>query len=276
MAAGATCGFIAEAVGSFDVADTRTDDDILDWLREEYDQPFVGWDFSHMADRAVEYGERPWDYDEECVSRIPQSRHVVDIGTGDGGLFASYLRRTGTPASATATEAYAPNVPLARANLEPLGVRVLEGKGTELLPSGSADLIIDRHADFDPADTIRALEPGGTWVTQQVGDQTNLEIHESLEAPRAPSSSYGNLQEMREQLDSAGFEVERAEEALVGNRYHDAGILVWYLKAISWEIPDFTVDRYAEKLLRLHRRIEREGSFDVRFHSILVIARRPR
>lgn len=258
------------------MAGTRTDDEILDWLREEYDQPFAGWDFSHMAGRTVEYGERPWDYDEECVARIRRSRHVVDTGTGDGTLFASFLRRAGTPESATATEGYAPNVRLARAALEPLGVRVVEGGGTELLPSDSADLIIDRHAYFNPPDTIRALQPGGTWVTQQVGDQTNLEIHEALEAPRTPSSSYVNLQEMRDQLQSAGFEVERAEEALVGNRYQDAGILVWYLKAISWEIPDFTVDRYAEQLLRLHRRIQREGPFNVRFHSILVIARRPR
>jgi hypothetical protein len=257
------------------MADARTEDQILDWVREEYAYPFAGWDFSHLQDRCDEYGELPFDYDGECVSRIRKSRHVVDIGTGDGVRFAAFLREAGIPRPAAATEGYPPNQVLARTNLEPLGVQAVDGCGTEPLPSGSADLILARHAGFDPPDTFRVLEAGGTWVTEQVGDQTNLEIHQALDAPINPTVGYNSLQTARAQVGAAGFEIERAEEGLTGGRYHDVGILAWYLKAISWEIPDFTVNAYAEQLLRLHRRIEREGPLDVRFHTILIVAHRP-
>jgi hypothetical protein len=53
------------------------------------------------------------------VRRIRESRRLVDIETGDGVRFATLLRQAGMPPSAAATEDYAPNVTLARANLEP-------------------------------------------------------------------------------------------------------------------------------------------------------------
>jgi hypothetical protein len=258
------------------MTDSRTDGQVLEWLRAEYAYPFAGWDFSHLRGRCVEDRERLGDYEEECVRRIRGSRSVVDIGTGDGVRFASYLRQAGMPPSAAATEDYAPNVTLARANLEPLGVRVLDGSGTRPVPSESVDLVVNRHAEFDAADTFRVLQPEGTLVMEQVGDQTNLEIHHALEAPRDTPQGYDTLRRLAGQLDAAGFQVERTDEALTTSRYHDVGILVWYLKAIPWEIPDFSVDAYAEKLVRLHRRIQREGPLDVRFHTVLIVARRPR
>ena len=39
-------------------------------------------------------------------------------------------------------------------------------------------------------------------------------------------------------------------------RYTDVGGLVYYLKCISWEILDFSVNRYRHQLLALHRRME--------------------
>jgi hypothetical protein len=52
--------------------------------------------------------------------------------------------------------------------------------------------------------------------------------------------------------------------------------MAWYLKAVSWEIPDFSVDRYAGPLLRLHRAMERTGQpIEVGFHVFLLVAEKP-
>ena len=39
------------------------------------------------------------------------------------------------------------------------------------LPSMSVELVIDRHAAFDPKEVHRGSRPGGTIVTQQVGGE---------------------------------------------------------------------------------------------------------
>jgi hypothetical protein len=253
----------------------RDRDEVLAWLRTEYAHPFAGWDFSHIRDRYTENGVTPWSYEDECVSRIRSCRSVIDVATGDGVLFAQLLGQAGMPPTARATEAYRPNLPLARRSLEPLGVEVLEATGASLpVDDRSVDLILNRHGGFDAAATFRALTPGGTLVTQQVGNQTNREIHDVLGAPSATGVTYATLAEMREAARSAGLTVERAEEAVIRHRYMDAGALVWYLKAIPWEIPDFDVDRYADRLVQLHQRIESEGPLDVSFHTVFLIAYR--
>ena len=57
--------------------------------------------------------------------------------------------------------------------------------------------------------------------------------------------------------------------------FYDVGAIAYYLKAVASEIPDFTVDRYAEPLLALHPQIERTlRPLDVGFHLFLLVAER--
>jgi|TARA_B110000196_G_C20455806_1_gene347073 hypothetical protein len=60
----------------------------------------------------------------------------------------------------------------------------------------------------------------------------------------------------RTAADQVGFLVIEAAEAFPLYRYTDVGGLVYYLKCISWEILDFSVNRYRHQLLALHRRME--------------------
>lgn len=67
----------------------------------------------------------------------------------------------------------------------------------------------------------------------------------------------------------------RAEDAFIVSRYHDVGAIAFYLKAVAWEIPDFTVDRYAGPLLALHRRLEQGAvPVEVGFHLFVLVAER--
>jgi len=66
-----------------------------------------------------------------------------------------------------------------------------------------------------------------------------------------------------------------------GEKYHDrkrrqslTGAIVYYLKAIPWEAPGFSVEKYFDKLVAIHHLIQREGYVDVPFHMFFIIARK--
>jgi SAM-dependent methyltransferase len=261
-----------------------TGDEVLAWLKAEYAAPFAGWDFSYLRDRRHDVDHAPWDYSTIAQERLRTATAVLDVDTGDGMRFADTLTESGFQGRACATEGYGPNIPLARATLEPLGVEVRE-TGTSLHPSSatpsadakrlpfedaSFDLVLNRHGSLYSVETKRVLRPGGWLVTQQVGSKTNLEIHYLLDAPLPTGTR--DLATCRAWLEAAGFRIRRALEAFTTTRY-DVGALVWYLKAVPWQIPNFSVDRYAGKLVALHRQVERTGiPIDVGFHTFLLVA----
>ena len=44
--------------------------------------------------------------------------------------------------------------------------------------------------------------------------------------------------------------------------FDDIGAIVFVLMMAPWEVPDFSVDRYRDRLLALHHRIRRDGPID--------------
>jgi hypothetical protein len=84
-----------------------------------------------------------------------------------------------------------------------------------------------------------------------------------------------NLAAAVEGLAAGGFQIIEQREELFTTRYLDVGALVYYLKAVSWEIPDFSVDRYFDKLLEIHALILAEGYVDIPFHQFFIRALAP-
>jgi hypothetical protein len=250
-----------------------TDEQILAWLHEEYTEPFAGWDFSYLSGRRRTVGEKSWDLETIVLERLSEATAVLDVDTGDGRRFAEFLTKGGYRGRAAATEGYRPNVPIARATLGPLDIELREGTGDALPWSdGSFDLIVNRHGLLDAAESRRVLRAAGWLVTQQVGSQTNLDIHHMLGAPLLTGPRW-DLATARSALEDSGFQVKLAQEAVQTTQYDDVGALVWYLTAIPWQIPDFTVDRYADRLIALHRQIEETGTpLDVGFHLFVLVA----
>ncbi|MBM7644530.1 hypothetical protein JOD45_000723 [Scopulibacillus daqui] len=56
-----------------------------------------------------------------------------------------------------------------------------------------------------------------------------------------------------------------------GGQY--VGALVYYLKAVSWQVPDFHIKKYLPKLYRIHQLIQSNGYFDVKQHRFIVKAK---
>jgi SAM-dependent methyltransferase len=250
-------------------------DKLFDFLKSEANKPFYGWDFSYLEHRMAT-APMDWSYPSIILQKLrgdtsPQS--MLDMGTG-GGEFFSMLRPF--PPNTAVTEGYEPNVAFARARLEPMGVRVVYFKDERLLPfqDGEFELIINRHESYAPHEVFRILAPGGKFITQQVGEINDQELKHLLGAPDNPDEVPWNLGFATHQLKEIGFKIIEARECFPETRIFDAGAVVYYLKAIPWEVPDFTVEKYYEPLARLYERIQKNGYLSVKSHRFLVVAKK--
>lgn len=253
-------------------------------IAEAERQPFSGWDFSYLRGRMRE--ETPsWEYASLVRRRLSAAPSLLDLGTG-GGEFLSSL--TPLPAVVAATEAYAPNVEIARARLTPLGITVVavegaphnlaiaSGAGVSTLPfpDDSFTLVIDRHESYYPAEVYRILKHEGIFLTQQVGGDHHQALNALLGASRSDSQQW-NLDYAVRQVEQAGLRVVDGREEFPETFFSDIGAIVYYLKAVPWQIPNFTVAGYREQLTALHERITAEGGVRVRGHLFYLEAVKP-
>ena len=233
---------------------------------------FSGWDFAWLSGRMLE-DDPPWNYEALVLAHLECITRLLHMGTGGGEFLASL---PALPPETHATESYPPNQGIARSRLAPLGVQVhLTTEGAPLsFTSRFFDLVINRHESYNPAEVYRLLKPGGTYVTQQVGGLDNLEINQALEECISFPFSGWSLYGATTDLEDAGFTIERADGAACKTQFTDIGALVYYLKAVPWQVEGFSVERYQEKLARLHNFIEAHGAFVTTAHRFLIIARK--
>ncbi|HET6452880.1 MAG TPA: class I SAM-dependent methyltransferase [Armatimonadota bacterium] len=239
--------------------------------------PFSGWDFSYIHGRK-ESGEWPWSYGDIVRSAMLGIGSLLDMGTGGGEVFSGFAP---FPPHTIATEGYPPNVPIARARLEPLGVSIVPVVDDLDVPlpfsDGEFDLVINRQEWFNPIEVARILTPGGRFITQQIGVGNESEIVEGLKGkPTEPDSDPWCLDYVVRQLLDAGLEVEDAREASTKSIYSDIGAIVYQVRACPWWVEDFTAEKYRDRLLAMHKHIEKHGGFESTETRLLVVARKPR
>jgi len=236
-------------------------------------KPFSGWDFSYITDTdRVKSDLLSWSYGSMAKQLIGSASSMLDMGTG-GGEFLSKLRPF--PKAIFATEGYKPNVEIAKKRLEPLGVKVEAIEGDHNLPFNDHqfDLILNKHESYSPKEVRRMMKVNGVFLTQQVGGTDCWEINKALEAPYNHEFENWNVTTAKEELENSGFEVLISKEEYPIQRFYDVGALVYYLKAIPWQIPDFDVLTYGKKLLDIHKSIQTNGFFDVKQHRFVLKAK---
>ena len=235
------------------------------------EQEFSGWDFGWLSGRWHE-APPPWDYRGLITARLPNATALLDVDTGGGEFLATLHPR---PPITWATESYAPNVTIAQDRLTPLGITVAVPLNDTTLacPDAHFDLIINRHGALRGPALYRALKPGGTFITQQVGGENCAALNAVLDGPPMEYADW-SLTAACDQLQATGLEIVETGEAFPECLFLDIGAVIFYLKVISWQIPDFTVARYRGQLLALHQRLARTGPFNGGGHRFYVIAQK--
>jgi SAM-dependent methyltransferase len=251
-----------------------------DLLAEGAAVPTEGWDFSWFGGRATE--ERPpWGYARLLAGRMSalagRSAAALDLQTGGGEVLATV---PAAPPVLVATECWPPNVAVARRNLARLGGRVVP-MASELddLPFAAAsfDLVTSRHPVAVRWDEVaRVLKPGGTYLSQDVGDGSVRELTEFMMGPQprhdGPSrASKWSVRAARQ----AGLEVTDLREFRGRMEFGDVAAVVYFLRKVIWIVPGFTVAGYANRLRALHERIQARGPFAATSVRFLIEARKP-
>lgn len=87
-----------------------------------------------------------------------------------------------------------------------------------------------------------------------------------------------NLDCATSELEAAGFEILESYEDIILTRIFNVGAIVYYLKAIPFEIPDFTIKKYYSKLVEINKLINDTGylDLDMNNHRFLIKAKKPK
>lgn len=247
------------------------DKSFIHYLKEA-EQDFSGWDFSYVTDTGrIDSSLLPWSYGSIAKRLINDATSLLDMGTGGGEILAKLQP---FPRSVFATEGYKPNFPIAKKRLGPLGVTVVEIEEDNFLPfaKGQFDLIMNKHEAYSAPEVRRVISDRGIFLTQQVGGADCAEINEALGIPLNDEYLHWQLDFAKRELEENGFLVTFFKEESPIQRFYDVGALVYYLKAIPWQIPDFEVVNYMEQLYSIHRSIESKGYFDVTQQRFIIKA----
>ncbi|MFL5625466.1 MAG: class I SAM-dependent methyltransferase [Ktedonobacteraceae bacterium] len=241
----------------------------------EAERPFVGWDFSHITDtRRMVEAPLTWSYSSNVLRQFSKIHSLLDMDTG-GGEFLALLQPL--PSYTCATENYGPNVSVARRRLEPLGVQVFEvSEDNSNLPfvDNEFELIINRHGSYIPGELLRILKAGGQFITQQVGGQSYPGLNALFGIDEEHQYAHWNLPYAVKELTESGFEILEQREDFPITRFFDVGAIVYNLKAVPWQIPDFAVEKYFDALLKIHSTIQKQNYVDVYAHRFLIVAQK--
>jgi len=250
--------------------------ELFDFLVSEAEHPFSGWDFSYINSRFVD-APLTWSYSSKVLPFIRTSESLLDMGTGGGELLATLAP---LPKHTCATEGYEPNVTIAKNKLEPLGVKVfyLKDDKTNLpFKNEEFNLIINRHEFYNPNEVYRILKPDGIFITQQVGDKNNSKLRLILTGSGGSQNEVEwNLEYASNKSEAAGFEILESKEDITLTRIFDVGAIAFYLKAIPFDFPDFTVEKYYDKLVEINEYINDNGylDLDMNNHRFIIKAKK--
>jgi len=243
---------------------------LYDYLTKEYNAPFSGWDFSYINGRMIE-DKLSWNYKEIVENNIIGKESLLDMGTGGGEFLCSL---SNLPQIVCATEGYEPNILIAEQRLKEKNILLKPIKNDSEIPFNNEyfDIVINRHESFNVKEVKRILKKGGLFITQQAGGLNGIDINTAFETKTTENIDWCLIKNI-EMLKNAGMEIIEYDENIGKMRFNDIGAIVYYLKCISWQIKDFSIDKYYNKLVIMNEIIEKNGFMDFVLHRFYIIAK---
>jgi hypothetical protein len=80
-----------------------------------------------------------------------------------------------------------------------------------------------------------------------------MEINEKLGVPINEEFIDWNLKKASKEIQENNFEVLKSFEEFPIQRFYDIGALVYYLKAIPWQVPGFEIEKFKDELYNIHK-----------------------
>lgn len=249
----------------------RTFDDLI---AEAEAAPVDGWDFSWLDGRATENARR--GATSACCGNGWRGCRPRWTFTPEAAR--CWPARPPFPPTMAVIETWPPNAVLATQRLHPLGAVVVATRDEPPLPfaDDAFDLVTTRHPiSVWWTEIFRVLRPGGTYFAQHIGPATMAELVEYFIGPQPEKGTEFHPDAVRAQAEAAGLQIVDLRMERMRAEFFDVGAIVYFLRKVIWSVPDFTVQRYRDRLAELHERIESEGPFVTDSVRLLVEARKP-
>jgi hypothetical protein len=125
------------------------------------------------------------------------------------------------------------------------------------------------------AEIFRVLRPGGSYLAQQIGPATMRELFEFFLGPQPAKWAELQPDTQTAQAKAAGLQVVQMRMERLRAEFFDIGAVIYFLRKVIWTVPDFSVERYCERLRGMHEQIEADGPFVAHSTRVLVEARKP-
>ena len=244
---------------------------LYEYLIKEYNAHFSGWDFSYIKGRMIE-DKLSWNYRNIVEKNILGKESLLDMGTGGGEFLCSL---SNLPQNVCATEGYEPNIPIAEKKLKENNILLRPIINDSEIPFDSEyfDIVINRHESFNIKELKRILKKDGLFITQQVGGLNGIDFNMVFET-KMPDNIDWCLIKNIEMFKNTGMEIIEYDEKIGKMRFNDIGAIVYYLKCISWQVKDFSIDKYYKKLEIMNEIIEKNGFMDFVLHRFYLIAKK--
>lgn len=249
------------------------EDSLFNFYIENIEDSFMGWDFSEITDTdRIKSSPLSWSYFSEVSKYIYKNdvNTMLDMGTGGGEFLSKIIE---LPPNTYASEGYEPNIPIARKRLNPLGVEVVKVENDVLkFDNNYFDLVINRHESYSVEEVKRVIKNDGFFITQQVGSENCSGINRALGVKEDMGLGTWNLDFAKQQLKKNRFKLIKSFEEFPKLRFYDIGALIYYLKAVPWQVDSFSVESFKTKLKEIHDLIQSNNYFEVSEHRFFIIA----
>jgi len=248
-------------------------DNLYEYLNKEYNANFSGWDFSYINGRREE-DNLPWDYKNIVENNFLGKETLLDMGTGGGEFLCSL---SNLPKNVFATEAFEPNIPIAEKRLKEknMTLKAIKFENKEKIPFSDDffDIIINRQDSYDINELKRALKKNGIFITQQVGGLNGIDINMAFETKTMDFVQWCLIQNI-ENFKNAGMEILDYNEYIGKMKFNDVGALVYYLRCIPWQVENFSIDKYYNKLEIINEIIEKNGHINFLLHRFYIMVKK--
>jgi hypothetical protein len=114
------------------------------------------------------------------------------------------------------------------------------------------------------------LKPGGVFLTQQVDGRNLSDLSAAFDA--AQPWAYFTLEYALDLMHRSNLVIEIAQEWMGKLIFKDVATIVYYLKAIPWTVPDFSVEKHRIHLEKLQQQLEAEGRLAFTQRRLLIKA----